>query len=90
MPDLLLGAALLVLASVVAGLLRVLRGPGLVDRMMAAQLLGTGGIAVLLLLQAATGAPGLGDAALTLALLAAFASVALARAAPGDDADPPP
>lgn len=77
MTDLLLGAALLVLATIVAGLVRVLRGPGIADRVMAAQLLGTGGIAVLLLLGAATGAPGLTDAALTLALLAAFATVAL-------------
>ncbi|WP_137124298.1 monovalent cation/H+ antiporter complex subunit F [Roseomonas sp. HF4] len=82
-------AALLVLATVVAGLARVLRGPGIADRVMAAQLLGTGGIAVLLLLGAATGTPGLTDAALTLALLAAFATVALARGAPGEDGDPP-
>jgi len=44
--------------------------------MMAAQLLGTGGIAALLLLSAATEVPALVDVALTLALLAAFASVA--------------
>jgi len=89
MADLLLGAALLVLATVVVGLLRVLRGPGIADRVMAAQLLGTGGIAVLLLLGAATGTPGLTDAALTLALLAAFATVALVRGAPGDGGEPP-
>jgi multicomponent Na+:H+ antiporter subunit F len=90
MSTLVASAALVVILTVAVGLVRILRGPSDADRMMAAQLLGTGGIAVLLLLQAATGAPGLGDAALTLALLAAFASVALARAAPGDDADPPP
>ncbi len=89
MADLLLGAALLVLATVVASLVRVLRGPGITDRVMAAQLLGTGGIAVLLLLGAATGTPGLTDAALTLALLAAFATVALVRGAPGDGGEPP-
>lgn len=89
MADLLLGAALLVLATVVVGLLRVLRGPGIADRVMAAQLLGTGGIAVLLLLGAATGSSGLTDAALTLALLAAFATVALVRGAPGDGGEPP-
>ena len=43
---------------------------------MAAQLLGTGGIAALLLLAAATGMPAAIDVALSLALLAAFASVA--------------
>ena len=89
MADLLLGAALLVLATVAAGLVRVLRGPGIADRVMAAQLLGTGGIAVLLLLGAATGTPGLTVAALTLALLAAFATVALVRGAPGDGGEPP-
>lgn len=87
MADLFAVVALVVLASVAAGLLRVLRGPGIADRVMAAQLLGTGGIAVLLLLAAATGTAGLVDAALTLALLAAFATVALVRGAP--DEDPP-
>lgn len=89
MTDLYAGVALLVLASVVAGLLRVVIGPGVADRVMAAQLLGTGGIAVLLLLAAATGTPGLVDVALTLALLAAFATVALVRGAPRGGEDPP-
>lgn len=93
MAEFLTGAALLVLATVALGLLRVLRGPSMVDRIMAAQLLGTGGIAVLLLAGAATAIPGLIDLALTLALLAAFATVAMARlAAPSrkDGAGPPP
>jgi len=81
-------AALLVLVTVVLALLRVLRGPGPADRVMAAQLVGTGGIAVLLLLDAAGAMPGVGDAALTLALLAAFATVALVRGAPGDGEGP--
>lgn len=46
--------------------------------MMAAQLLGTGGIAVLLL-AAGSGLPAAADVALTLALLAAFASVAFVK-----------
>jgi multicomponent Na+:H+ antiporter subunit F len=74
-------AALLVFATAAAGLLRVLRGPGDPDRVMAAQLLGTGGIAALLLAGVAMAAPALLDLALILALLAAFASVALARSA---------
>lgn len=89
MNDLIMIAGLLVLASVAVGLLRVLTGPGVADRVMAAQLLGTGGIAVLLLFAAATDTPGLTDTALTLALLAAFATVALVRGAPGGDEDPP-
>ncbi|HMR33573.1 MAG TPA: monovalent cation/H+ antiporter complex subunit F [Geminicoccaceae bacterium] len=80
MAEFLLAAAGMVLVSVALGLVRVLRGPGTVDRMMAAQLLGSGGVAILLLLGNATAQPAAVDVALTLALLAAFASVALARA----------
>ena len=76
MAEFLFGAAGLILAAVAIGLLRLLRGPADADRMMAAQLLGTGGIAALLLLAAATNLPGLIDVALALALLAAFSSVA--------------
>jgi multicomponent Na+:H+ antiporter subunit F len=65
-----------VLAMVAVGLVRVLRGPANADRMMAAQLLGTGGVAALLLMAAATEVAALVDVALVLALLAAFASVA--------------
>jgi multicomponent Na+:H+ antiporter subunit F len=84
-------AAGVVLATVALGLVRILRGPGDAERMMAAQLLGSGGVAVLLLLAAATGSGGAVDVALTFALLAAFASVAFfknaAGASPGDAAD---
>jgi multicomponent Na+:H+ antiporter subunit F len=44
--------------------------------MMAAQLIGSGGVAVLLLLGASAATPAVVDVALMLALLAAFASVA--------------
>ena len=79
----LLVAAALVLVTVAAGLLRILRGPADADRMMAAQLLGTGGSATLLLLAAAADAPALLDLALVLALLAAFASAAFVLAGQG-------
>ena len=82
MAEFLLGAAGFVLLTVALGLVRVLRGPGAVDRMMAAQLLGTGGIAGVLLLGAATGEAAAVDVALTLALLAAFAAIAFVKAAP--------
>jgi multicomponent Na+:H+ antiporter subunit F len=72
----LIGAACLVLAATAMGLLRILHGPADADRMMAAQLLGTGGVAALLLLAAASESPATVDVALMLALLAAFASVA--------------
>jgi multicomponent Na+:H+ antiporter subunit F len=65
-----------VLVMVAIGLLRVLQGPGRADRMMAAQLLGTGGIAALVLMAVASDVTALVDVALVLALLAAFASVA--------------
>lgn len=88
MTEFLLAAAMFVLAMVALGLARILRGPGNADRMMAAQLLGTGGIATLLLLGAATGEGAVIDVALTLALLAAFASIAFVKAAspPADEA----
>ena len=60
----------------------MLRGPADADRMMAAQLLGTGGIAAVLLLGAATGEAAAVDVALTLALLAAFASFAFVKSRP--------
>ena len=80
MADFLLIAAAFVLTMVALGLIRILRGPDDADRMMAAQLLGTGGIATLLLLGTATGETATIDVALTLALLAAFASLAFVKA----------
>ncbi len=82
MTEFLLAAALFVLAMMAVGLVRVLRARGNADRMMAAQLLATGGIGTLLLLAAATGVPAIVDVALILALLGAFASVALVKGAP--------
>ena len=81
MAEFLFAASVFVLAMVALGLARILRGPDDADRMMAAQLLGTGGIAALLLLGAATGEAAIVDVALTLSLLAAFASIAFAKAA---------
>ena len=75
----LLGAGGFVLAMVALGLLRILGGPGDTERMMAAQLLGTGGIASLLLLGAAFGATAAVDVALTLALLTTFAAIAFVK-----------
>lgn len=69
--------------TVLAGLWRVWRGPTDADRMMAAQLLGSGGIAALLLLAAGMGNAAIVDAALSLSVLAAFASVAFVLHAPG-------
>jgi multicomponent Na+:H+ antiporter subunit F len=79
MLEFLIAAAVIVIVTVAAGLARVLRGPGNAERMMAAQLLGTGGIAALILFGAATGYGAAVDLALTLAMLAAFASIAFIK-----------
>jgi multicomponent Na+:H+ antiporter subunit F len=87
MTEFLLAAAALVLVTVALGLTRILRGPGNADRMLAAQLLGSGGVAALLLLGVATGVDAMADLALVLALLAAFASAAFVAGARGLDLD---
>jgi len=89
MADFLLASSGLVLAVVAVGLVRVLRGPANADRMMAAQLFGTGGIATLLLMAAATEAAALVDVALVLAVLAAFASVAFIISGASSDTPEP-
>ena len=82
MNNVLLTAAGLILMTVAAGLVRVLRGPRGVDRMMAVQLLGTGGVAALILAASATEVAGVENVALGLALLSSFASVAFVVASP--------
>ena len=79
MTEFLTAALGVILAMLALGLVRILRGPGETDRMMAAQLIGTGGIAALLLLGAVTGVPAAVDVALTVALLATFASIAFVK-----------
>jgi len=78
MRDVLICAGGFILLMVALGLIRILRGPGAAERMMAAQLLGSGGIAVLLL-AAGGGLPAAIDMALTRSLLAAFAAVAFVK-----------
>ncbi len=65
--------ATVLVASLVIGLLRSWRGPGFADRMLAAQLAGTTGIATLIVLSEAMGERALRDVALVLALLSMFA-----------------
>ena len=72
----LLGAGAFILLTVLLGLWRVLCGPGDAVRVMAAQLLGTGGVAALLLLGSAVDLTAATDLALVLVLLAAFVAVA--------------
>ena len=70
-------AAVLLMLSLLLGLVRVLRGPSAADRLMAAQLIGTTGVGLLLLLTPVLGIPALVDVALVLALLAVVAVAAL-------------
>lgn len=81
----LLAAAGLILFSVAAGLARVLSGPNDIERLMAVQLLSTGGIASLLLIAYATNVPGVDDVALGLALLTAFAAIAFVNLLEADE-----
>lgn len=77
--------ALLLLLSLVLGLLRALRGPTLEDRILSVQLLGTGGVALLMVLATILRQPALLDVGLVLALLAAVAAIALTRKEASDD-----
>jgi multicomponent Na+:H+ antiporter subunit F len=85
MPEFLMGVALLLLATMTAGLTRIVIGPTPPDRMMAAQLLGTSGIGILLLLAVALDLPALMDVALIFALLAAVSVAAFTRRRSGQD-----
>ena len=86
MASFLLTAAGLVLAMAALGLVRIFYGPRDADRMIAVQLIGTCGVAILLLLAAASQAKPITDVALILALLAAFLAVAFVRGAAGSSA----
>lgn len=65
-----MAAAVVLLITLLGGLGRILRGPGRGDRMLAAQLFGTTGVAILLLLGQAVGSAALRDVALAFVLLA--------------------
>lgn len=87
MTELYLGLALFLLFNIAAGLVRVARGPTRTDRMLAAQLFGSTGVAILLLLAEAQQAPALRDTALVFALLAVLATVAFVRRVESRDAE---
>ena len=74
--SLFLGVVIAVLlATILAGLARVLRGPVPAERMLAAQLFGTAAVAILLLLSQMMAMPALLDVAMVFALLAAVTLV---------------
>lgn len=67
------------LATIAVALWRIARGPERADRMMSAQLIGTGGIAIILLLAVAGEDWAMLDVAIVLALLAAVSIIAFAK-----------
>lgn len=71
--------ALILLPAIAVGMVRILRGPTAADRMLTAQLFGTCGVAILLLLSAGMSNPVLLDIALVFALLAALATLTFIR-----------
>ncbi|ETW97992.1 MAG: hypothetical protein ETSY1_20590 [Candidatus Entotheonella factor] len=71
--------AMVLFTTVIAGLVRILRGPTPADRMLAAQLFGTTGVAIILLLSHGLNQPALYDVALVFALLAGVAILTFVR-----------
>jgi multicomponent Na+:H+ antiporter subunit F len=72
-------AAAALLLTLLAGLVRVFRGPTPADRMLAAQLFGTTGVAILALLSRVEEIPALLDVAMVFAVLAAITMIAFVR-----------
>lgn len=79
MPDLHLLAALILLATVTVGLIKIFNGTGRVEWLLALQLLGTSAVAVVLLLAHGMQMPGLRDLALLIGLLVSILAVAFVR-----------
>lgn len=71
--------AVFLLANILVGLLRVVRGPTASDRMVAALLFGTTGVAFVLVLAEVLGSAAVRDVALVFAVLAALVPVVFAR-----------
>lgn len=83
-----LGVTLLLLLNIAAGLLRVWWGPTAPDRMLAAQLFGTTGTAILLLLAEGLSLAALRDVAVVAALLASISTVVFVRRWSSSDQGP--
>jgi multicomponent Na+:H+ antiporter subunit F len=79
MNEFLVAVAVFLLLTILAGMFRILRGPSPADRMLAAQLFGTTGVAILLLLGKGLGLPALRDVALIFVLLGALTTVAFVK-----------
>jgi multicomponent Na+:H+ antiporter subunit F len=75
----LVASAAFLCLNIIAGLVRVARGPSPADRILSAQLFGTTGVAVLLVLSEAMQEPALRDVALVFVLLAVVLSVGFVK-----------
>ncbi len=87
MKEFFLLAALILLVTMAAGLVRIAKGPTVADRMLAALLFGSTGVAILILLSQAMALPAAVDVALMFAVLATVVGVAFAtrnREGPSD------
>lgn len=82
--------ALVLLLTLVVGLLRVWRGPAAEDRMLAAQLFGTTGVGIMLVLAQIFHEPAIRNVALVLAVLAVLAMVAFVGRVGAEPADSAP
>ena len=77
--------AVFLLGNLLVALIRIWRGPAPADRMLASQLFGTTGVALLLVLAEAQAMPSLRDVALILALLSVLAVVGFVTRVTGMD-----
>lgn len=71
--------AMVLVANLAVGLVRVLRGPRFEDRLLAVLLFGTTGVALLLTLAAVGGEPALRDIALVFVVLGLVAVIVATR-----------
>ena len=74
-----IAVALFLLLTIIAGMFRIISGPTVADRMMVAQLFGTSGLAILLVLAWGMEMPELIDIALAFSLLATLATMTFVR-----------
>ena len=81
----LLSALIILLFSIFIGLIRAWLGPSVEDRFSAVLLIGTGGVAILMILAIVLQIKALYDVALVLALLAVVGTVALTQSEKSHD-----
>jgi multicomponent Na+:H+ antiporter subunit F len=74
-----ISVALFLLLNIFVGMIRLFRGPTAADRMLAVQLFGSTGVAILLLLSQAYRQPAVQNVALVFALLTVMAVVAFVK-----------